>query len=266
MTVRLVTDWVAQGLLDRPARRPKGRGKGSAKAVYGRNQRMLFLTLLDKRQQGAIHVRNLAQVPIFLWLYWGEDYVPVRQALRALTTWLGDSRSNRDRSRQAAESMLGLLDHPSATSAARRELKDVLAEIAYTGRLDRDRLQQAVVQVFEPPAVFGPLARALGHPGAPLTAGTVIRLIEARIAAATEVRSGRISAEFLTHCRQVHLAARSEYLTLLPSIADHDWGAARQLYADVLGPDAHQVWFDSCGTDLLTVIGLEMSSRKSTGA
>jgi hypothetical protein len=264
VTARLVTDWVGHGLLDHPARRPKGRGKGSGKALYPRSQRLLFLTLLDKRQQGAVHVRALAQVPIFLWLYWGEDYVPVRQALRALTTWLGDTRANRDRARQAADSMLGVLDHPSATAAARRELKDVLAEIAYTGRLDRDHLERAVVQVFEPPAAFGRLSRAVGHPGAPLTAQTVIRLIEARVAAATEVQAGRVSEEQLTRCRQVHLATRSEYLALLPSIADPVWGAPRQLYTDLLGPNALQIWFDRCGTDLLTVIGLEIQAGRTS--
>ncbi len=83
---RLVTDWVGLGLLDRPTRRGRGRGRG-IEATWPENQLRLFLVLLGHRRRG-VHVGPLANVPVWLWLAWGEDYVPLRQARRALSTWL----------------------------------------------------------------------------------------------------------------------------------------------------------------------------------
>lgn len=261
VTPRLVTDWVSWGLLDRPTRQPRGRGKGSSKAQYTGSQRELFQTLLAKRGEGVTHVRSLARVPIFVWVYWGEEYVPVRQAMRALTTWLGDSRASLAQARQAAETMLAMLDHPRATPAARRELKDAVTDTAYTGRLDPDRLEQAVREVFEPTATFGRLSRAIGHPGAQLTAESVVHLIKARHAAASAVQAGRLTEAELTACRQQLLMTRSEYMAMGPAIAStQDEEMMGTLYAD-LTQDSPQRRFDSCAVDLLTVIGLDIRAR-----
>jgi hypothetical protein len=59
---RLVRDWSERGLLDYPTRRPAGKGHGSKQALYTANQRMLFLSLLDKRAGNSI--RSLARMPV----------------------------------------------------------------------------------------------------------------------------------------------------------------------------------------------------------
>ena len=100
---RLVRDWSERGLLDYPTRRPAGKGHGSKQALYTANQRMLFLALLDKRADNGI--RSLARMPVWLWMYWGDDYVPLRQARRAFMTWLGDPGSRSRPARERAQAI-----------------------------------------------------------------------------------------------------------------------------------------------------------------
>jgi hypothetical protein len=253
VTPRLVTDWTSKGLLDRPARRAKGRGQGSAKGLYSANQRELFLILLDKRRGGAMRVATLARIPIFIWLRWGDDWVPTRQALLAHRTWLGVGASSKEQGRLSAAEILGQLDHPLAQDADRRALKDELADIAYKGRVDDPlRLEAAVRSVFEPPSVFRrPIMRAVGHPAVPLTADAVIGLLTARATAAAAVKRERVSEADMRQARQMYLASRAEYLARLPVLR----AETPQSYADLYADGGAQAQVDSCAVDLLTLIG-----------
>ena len=175
-TVRLIRDWTEAGLLDYPQRRPAGKGHGSQRALYSANQRRLLLTMLHHRQEHRI--RTLARIPVALWTYWGNEYVPTRQTARALRTWLGDARSSQKNARISAQRILGTLDHPDATADARQELRDALTNVAWTGRSDPD-LQRKIRNVFEPDTVR--IRRALGHPAAPLTTESMVDLIDTRL-------------------------------------------------------------------------------------
>jgi hypothetical protein len=252
---RLITDWVAHGLLDRPKRRPKGRGHGSDKGEYAANQRRLFLTLLDKRLTSP-HIRSLARIPLFIWLYWGDDYVPTRQALRAFTTWLGDFRVSKAAARKATQQFLGQLDNPQATSAARRELRDTLTAAAYCGRIDREQLRDAVAAVFEPGRSV--IHRAIGPVRAPLTTDSIVELIEARLGAAQSVVGGDITEQQLSLARQAHLRHLAEYLNLLPNMTAE---VPANLTAAFSAPTA-QTLASNCGTDLLTVLGLQQRAEE----
>lgn len=255
ISTRLITDWVGHGLLDRPRRRPKGRGHGSGKGEYSANQRRLFLTLLDKRLTSQ-HIRSLARVPLFIWLYWGDDYVPTRQALRAFTTWLGDFRVNKAAARKAAQQFLGQLNNPQATSAARRELLDTLTDAAYCGRIDREQLRDAVADVFEPDRSV--IHRAIGPVRAPLTTDSIVELIEARLSAAQRVGDGDITEQQLVLARQAHLCHLAEYLNQLPNMAAE---APANLAAAFSAPTV-QALADNCGTDLLTILGLQQRAER----
>ncbi|MBN1172722.1 MAG: hypothetical protein JXA67_11160 [Micromonosporaceae bacterium] len=259
-TARLITDWVSQGLLDRPSRRPRGRGQGSAKGLYPANQRHLFLTLLDKRGQGARHVDSLARVPIFIWLYWGDDYVPTRQVVRALRTWHGDGAVNLEQARRSAQRMLTLLDHPLATPANRQALIDVLTDIAWKGRIDdRAQLEQAVRTVFEPPTVFQSIKRAIGRPAAAIiTADTALGLIEARWTASIAIKDCKIDEDELNEARQHHLRSRLEYLTERPALQAH----MQEPFAELFAPETPQALFDHCALGLSTTIGLQILARR----
>src|SRR4051794_29590144 len=84
-TQRLITDWAAKGLLDRPLSPGLGRGAGSEKGTWSERQAELFITLLDKRRETK-QIPTLCNVPVAMWLYFGPAYVPVRQVRRALET------------------------------------------------------------------------------------------------------------------------------------------------------------------------------------
>ena len=76
---RLVTDWVSKGLLDQPERQARGKGNGrGAKYEWADRQCELFLSLLMHRDE-VTYVDSLASLPVSMWLYWGDEWVPLRQ-------------------------------------------------------------------------------------------------------------------------------------------------------------------------------------------
>jgi hypothetical protein len=247
ITVRLVRDWTQAGLLDRPRKRPAGRGRGSSQALYPENQRQLLLTLLSKRPDNGIP--SLARIPVGIWMYWGDEYVPLRQARRALLTWIGDPRVSLRRAKETAQAILGQLDNPAATPAARRELRNALTDIGYTGRLDTDRLERAVFDVFEPDN--RQIRRAVGHPAAPLMADSVIGVAEARLTAVGLLRDGRVTDQAFYQARHAHLMAYAEYAANQPIFA----GSAPD--PDMYEPVTAEKALNDCCTHLLTAIGLE---------
>lgn len=252
VTIRLIRDWTAAGLLDNPIRRSAGKGHGALKALYPATQRELFITLLHHRRTNGI--RSLAKIPIAIWLLYGEDYVALGQARTALRTWLDDAKGSKAASRQAAKQLLGQLDHPDATTTARRELREVLTDIAYTGRNDPVRLEAAIRRVFEPG--FTNLKRAVGHPTAPLTADVVTDLIGARLAGARLLNEGKVSDDELLAARRMYLLTRAEYAARQPILVGTTPPGQPQIYeAPTL-----EAMINLCCEDLLTIIGLESRS------
>ena len=107
---RLITDWVSKGLLDRPTVRGLGRGKGTV-AAWPESQHRLFLVLLEKRRE-VKRTATLCNIPVSVWLLWGDEYVRLRQVRRALNTWVDThGTSNHTKAKFAAEQTLVQLDH-----------------------------------------------------------------------------------------------------------------------------------------------------------
>jgi hypothetical protein len=258
-TERLIRDWTQHGLLDYPHKRPAGKGHGSAPALYPANQRNLFLTLLHHRP--GSHISGLTRIPVAIWMYWGEEYVPLRQARRAFMRFLGDptskhyardaGRASKERSRATARAILDQMDNPRATRQARRELLDAVTEAAYTGRPDFDRLERAISAVFEPGSTH--IRRAIGHPWAPITTEAVITITKARLAAVTALAAGRISDEALVRARDAHVFGYAEYIARRPSLVAETPPGAPELYAPITASDT----VSNCCGHLLTAIGLE---------
>lgn len=246
-STRLVRDWTELGLLDYPERRGAGRGRGSHRALYAENQRHLLLTLLHHRPTNGIS--SLARIPVGIWMYWGDEFVPLRQARRAMLTWLGDPRVSKQAARETAREVLRQLDNPSATSAARRRLVDELADVAYTGNADVDVLTEAVCDVFEPGRRS--IVRAVGHPTAPLTADAMLDLIRARLMAVSALRSGNLGDAAFRRARHAHLVAYAEYAAQQPMLAAAFPDGAL-LYERATAEEALN---SSCG-HLLTALGL----------
>lgn len=249
VTVRLIRDWTAAGLLDAPFKRPAGKGHGSRKALYPATQRELFAVLLHHRLGNGIS--SLARIPVCIWMYWGEEFVPLRQVRIALKTWVGDPRLSKRQARQTARELLGQLDHPDATATARRELVEVLTDLAYTAGLDVDRLQRAARQVFEPD--YGKLRRALGHPAAPITAEAVIDLIEARLTAVKLLNNNAVTDADFRNARHAHLVGYADYAMQQPLLA----ASAPPTTPGAYEPATAERALHHCCGDLLTMIGLQ---------
>jgi len=246
--VRLVRDWTERGLLDYPQRRPAGKGHGSLPALYSANQRNLFLSLLQHRATNGI--RSLARIPVGVWTYWGDAYVPTSQARRAFHTWLGDPRTSRKQARHTAQEVLNQLEQPHATPAARRELLRVVTEAAYTAQINYAELTQAVRNVFEPGS--GRIPRAIGHPAAPMMAESMITVLRARMTAVDHLKAGLVDDDEFNRARHLHLVSYAEYAAQQATFAAQAPAERPGMYEPVT---AQEALTSVCG-HLLTTLGL----------
>ncbi|GAA2530696.1 hypothetical protein [Winogradskya humida] len=256
---RLLTDWVARGLLDHPQKRPLGHARGSLPAIYTPQQRDLFLALLDKRRDGAKHIKTLAKIPIWFWLYYGDDWVPTRQVSRALKSWLGDYSVSTKAAARDATAMIKQFDHPDATLVARRRLHLVLTEVAKKRRIvDRAGLERAVRDVFEPANVFGAVRRGAGPSAMPVSADGVVPLIEARLSSAHAIRGACLDEVFLNRARDEFRLGRAEYVRMLP----HLRAQAGEQHASMFYADTPESQLRDCANDFQTLLGFMLLAAK----
>jgi len=218
--------------------------------------RNLFLTLLHHRPTNKI--KSLARIPVGIWTYWGDEYVPTSQALRAMKTWVGDPRERRQKARQTAQEIVRQLDSPTATATARRDLLNTLSDLAYTGRADYPRLERAVRDVFDPGA--GTIRRAVGHPAAPLMADSVIEVTRARLEATARLQTNKVTEDEMRQARHIHLVSYAECAIQQPVLAPHAPATAPDMYEPVTAETALN---NSC-SNLLTVLGLAVLHPQET--
>jgi hypothetical protein len=250
-TSRLVRDWTEAGLLDYPQKRPAGRGRGSRPAIYTAEQRMLFLTLLHHRQAGN-HIQSLARIPVGIWMYWGDQHVPLRLARRAFLTWIGDPRVSLQRAKETARQILGQLDNPRASSKARQRLTRVLTDVNYTGTADFAELEDSIRDVFEPDTNL--IRRAVGHPAAPVMTESFIAVAKARLMAVQRLLADEVSDEAFVQAREAHIYAYAEYAARQPMLALSSPAMRPVLYEPVAAENA----LNDCCRHLLTAIGMEI--------
>ena len=148
ITPRLISDWVAIGLLDKGTPRGRGRGKGKS-YLWPANQAELLRLLLDKRAEAGRP--TLCNIPVALWLLWGDLYAPLRQVRRALRTWAdGWATVSGGRADQAARNVLERFDHPDADPRDRTRVSELVAKAAYTGEFDQSGLGVALRRLADP--------------------------------------------------------------------------------------------------------------------
>lgn len=125
VTPRLIDDWEQVGLIDRPRRVSRGRG-GMAPATWSENQKELLVQLVAHRQRTP-HIPPLCNLPVWLWLWWGDDYVPLRQVRRAVKTWGAAAAPGSKRGVEAAaRSMARTLRQPGTHRRAPAALVDAV--------------------------------------------------------------------------------------------------------------------------------------------
>lgn len=206
---RLLRTWVEAGLMSPPRRRGRGRGGGSS-ATYSENQLQLFRTLLEHRKRGA-RPAQLANVPVWLWLGYGEEHVSLGQVRRALTTW---GRAVRSAPRSSADSSAARvtrsLSGRRVKPSRQRWLRTVLADISTELLVDRHELSQAAREVIDPQHTRKPR----GPVGAQLRPEAYSELVAARVDALELIigSSDKVftDEEFL-EARTTYLDARADY-------------------------------------------------------
>jgi hypothetical protein len=268
---RLFTDWVSVGLLDEGRRRGLGRGKGTT-VTWPDEQLRLFLALLEKRPQIVPNslarpnpIAGLCNIPVWLWLWWGETYVPTRQARRALVTWTGISKNiSMRQARLTAAQFVARVAHPDAPKRDVNALRDLLATTAFRTPLEAPYPEAEITTALE--RVFDPQqsGRTLGPPAARFTVEGYALLVQARLRALSALKHHTVKDETLEIPRAMYLDGRIEYAEkVVPQIAADPEVADAFLARDpttglLLPPTGEEVANNAC-LDLLTTLGIYLT-------
>lgn len=253
-TKRLVHDWIGIGLLEHPVRRSKGQSGGSDKALFPWTQRNLFRLLVQKRPEVKT-IAALCNIPVALWLWWGDEYVPTGQVQRALRTWAGErpSKVSWQTARRQARQLTDFFDDMGASRDQRSRLVDELAKVGYSGRLrDTEELTRAARTVFDPTGT----GRVFGSALVSGSADDFVGLIAARVRGMERSR-GPASLNELSRARAVYRDTRTQYALERPSLAQH---LTRPSDKVLFAPEDLQQLFDRACTDLTLILGLQASS------
>lgn len=203
---RLVHDWVARGLLSSPQRRRSG-PHGSDKALHSAQQRHIFQLLLRARVETP-RVPALARVPLAIWLYWSDGWVPTSQALRALATHVGDPRDTKAQALWNARLFLSPLDSPRLGMAhLRRQLLHAVRDALYTGKFDDELIVARARPLFEPSELHRAVIRS-HQATAAATPETLAFELRVKMLGAALVASGEVSADDLEEVREKWRALR----------------------------------------------------------
>jgi hypothetical protein len=252
-TQRMIMDWQSIGLLDYPtAQGGRGRGHGSNKKLYSANQRQLFLTLLAKRSQTS-RVVNLTAIPVYLWTYWGDEYVPLQQMRKALRFYIDKAlKPSLNGRRQRAAQITAQLRHPQASQTRVNKLERLLVKAMHEGPALNDAIETEMQAVFDP---FDE-GRVVGPPGVRLSVDRVMRIaiaVEFAVSVLSRDDQG-VSDELFRAARELLRASMTAYLNEQPDLALH----AGELTSD-FAPVTAQTQVNSCRDDLLLHVGLLMT-------
>jgi hypothetical protein len=177
---RTLWDWIEHGLLDRSSVRPgAGKGRGSHEGRWPGTQVELLALLVAKREEVGDHrgvIGILANIPVFFWLEWGEDYAPLRQVRRAVGTWSEQYQRHRGewgRTSTETARVARMVKGPGARRSDITAFAQALAELSVSKRLQvaRDVLDLGDM-VIDP----GNDGREFGAPGASIDAEALLTM------------------------------------------------------------------------------------------
>jgi hypothetical protein len=241
---RLVDDWAGLGLLDYSAAPGLGRKKGRQIGTWPEAQRQLFLTLLERRKRGE-KITALCNVPVWIWMYWGDSYVPPAQAKRALGTWAGRNQTaGWGTAQKTAKQLVTTLAHPKSSAADRRAAIEGIATMATSGNFDRVRVAALLQPVLQPEGTerrSGPLADIV-------TAQGYAELIQARLRVVDHLES--LDDSLFEWARYFQITNYREYQRTQPALAsDLHFGALASV------PNLEDSFHSAC-EQLVTLLGL----------
>lgn len=241
-TERLFTDWQEAGLIDRPEKKGLGRGRGIS-ALWPESQMKLWLLLLQKRGD-ITQVPVLCNIPVGLWLYFGDRYVPIRQVRKCMKTWsfrYGSSRGHKQAKQIARQLLAGL--PLSGSKSARADLVSAMAHVLLLG-IPSDQQRRDLRE-----RLIGSLRIAGWEESA---AAATVELVLIRLLGASAFLAGNVPDHVLAWARAWHLFGLRNYLASyaageLPNVPGVDMSA----------PNFDRLIINAC-RDLLTAVGMAL--------
>lgn len=208
LTERQIVDWTARGLIDQPRRR--GTGRGSERAVRSDNQARLLFELL-RMHRHTPKLAALANMPVYVWLGWGENYVSIRQVRRAMRTFvIGHANEPARKARQSASDHIARLGLGKVPKAVRTRLEDVLIAMSSAPQAGlgkhRDEFERALRDVVAPERTDLELPQI----------ETTVALVDARMRGAAIFREGNDQETFpdslMRRLQAFYKATRPDYI------------------------------------------------------
>jgi hypothetical protein len=250
-TPRMVQDWIELGLLDRPERHGRGYRRGIS-ATWSEHQLGLFCSLLEHRRR-VNRVAVLCNIPVWTWLYFGDDYVPLRQVRRALDTWGGwTTNVSWAAAKRSAHQLLDVTTHPQARQADKRDFFHAVVPMCFrpNRRFNEEALLPLLQRVIDPKG--SGLSWTLG--GMEVTPQAVADLVKARLRAVVALADKRVDDSLFHWARYSDIVARADYQWRLAHITTGDTTTGMAT-VPTLGDMAPR----AC-VDLVTLLGLGLDN------
>jgi hypothetical protein len=243
---RLIVDWSSLGLIDRPEHRGAGQSRGSEKGTWAADQKELFLSLLKKRSE-IDSVGTLVNIPVWLWLVWGDRYVPLRQVRRALSTWALHQWASERTARRAARRLVA--DFDTREPRTRTHVIDLITEAFRGARQsgvdkypDIDELRTQLERLGEGETI------QVGKAKFSLTPAGVAHLVSARLEAVRHL-AGFSDAAF-HWARFVYNLSRTTYGRDAPELVTNE------RFGHLFHDTDLNTMFHNASLDLVTILGV----------
>lgn len=237
-TARWHEEWVQLGLIA-PGERV-GRPGGGMRFLWPYVQVEHANAMLDKLAQGTA-LGSLPKYVVWVWLVWGDEWIPFAQVPRAMRTWEQAERTAPVKNvRASAAELVNTLAHQAGVG--KRRLVRALTDFAPNG--DVGTLRDPLTDVVDPNRTGLPR----GPEGAAFSTDGYLAMIAARQRAAANLRNYSESA--YRAARKLYAESRAEYATAQPAYAKHpDLGAMHH------EPTVSDI-ADSACIDLLTCLAI----------
>lgn len=211
------------GLMRPPShRKGKGRGMGRVSGLWSGQQVELLKSLCQLRDRQKLHsVAARCNLPVWVWLYWGDDYgITLEQVQQVMTTWAKRVQFlSREEAHRGAHHLVDLVANHN--TGGKRQAQQELAKLLYDGVEDADTLSESLAHASDP------MRPANGPRQLPVTPDLITDMIRSRRTAITAlVDRQRLPDIQWLWARHAHLSSMSSYLQDLPGYAHEASGTS----------------------------------------